>query len=250
MMMEWTFAASLVDEVARLLRAMEKHRYLLEVDHRLHFSVDIALSDKPHFLAHATKFTALCEKNPDLNRASRDPRLWRKATSEEVIDVLTAFWGPSDEAEPRRERLFDLFKEIGLPIGDHEPFESDPERPPFPELVMLDWTLLPVDQLDTEKHAGALAALETETDDYQPSEPIYQEGPAITIVELCDGAPFGILAEDISFWSEGPYAYADYVFRGVSKAAKLEEPPVGMRDDQGEEEPGEPGGPGAAPEYE
>jgi len=249
MMMGWTFAASLVDEVARLIRAMEKHRYLLEVDHRMHFSVDIALSDKPSFAAQAAKFAALCAKTPDLNRASRDPRNWRKVTADEIVEVLTAFWGPSDEASPRRERLLDLFKEVGLPIGEHEAFESDPERPPFPELLMLDWTLLPVDQLDTEKHAGAIAALENEIDDYQPSEPIYQEGPAISIVELCDGAPFGILAEDMTLWSEGPYSYADYVFRGVSKAAKLEEPPIGMRDEADEEEP-EPGSPGAAPEYE
>ncbi len=244
MMMEWTFAASLVDEIARLLRAMEKHRYLLEVDHRLHFSVDVALRDKPHFAAHASKFEALCKKTPDLNRASRDPRLWRPVTAEEVVDVHTAFWGPSDELESRRTRLVDVFKEVGLEIPDHPPFESDPERPPFPELVLLDWSLLPVDRLDTEKHAGALAALENETDDYQPSEPVYQEGPAITIVELCDGAPFGILAEDLSLWSEGPYAYADYVFRGVSKAAKLEEPPVGRRDEEEAPEPG------AASEYE
>lgn len=249
MMMSWTFAASLVDEVARLIRAMEKHRYLLEVDHRLHFSVDVALSDKPHFAAHAAKFAALCATEPELNRASRDPRLWRKVSADEIVDILTAFWGPGDEAEPRRERLVDLFKELSLPIAEHPPFESDPERPPFPELLMLDWTLLPVDQLDAEKHAGALAALENETEDYQPSEPIYQEGPAISIAELCDGAPFGILGEDLVLWSEGPYAYADYVFRGVSKAAKLEDPPVGMRDDV-EEDAGEPGVPGAVPEYE
>ena len=229
MMLSWTFAASLLDEIARLLRAMGKHRYLHEVDHRLHFAVDIAMKDKPSFA----------------ERRSRDPRLWRSASVDEVIEVLTAFWGPSDEAESRRERLLDVFKEVGLEIPEHMPFESDPERPPFPELILLDWSLLPVDQLDAERHAGALAALEGEPDEYKPSEPIYQEGPAISAVELCDGAPFGILAEDFSLWSEGPYAYADYVFRGVSKAAKLEEPPVGLRDEAPEEE-----APAAGADYE
>jgi hypothetical protein len=38
------------------------------------------------------------------------------------------------------------------------------------------------------------------------------------------------LPDDFALWSEGPYEYADYVFRGVSKAAKLQEPPVGLRD--------------------
>ena len=245
MMLSWTFAASLLDEIARLLRAMGKHRYLHEVDHRLHFAVDIAMKDKPSFAAQAAKFEALCKRDPDLERRSRDPRLWRSASVDEVIEVLTAFWGPSDEAESRRERLLDVFKEVGLEIPEHMPFESDPERPPFPELILLDWSLLPVDQLDAERHAGALAALEGEPDEYKPSEPIYQEGPAISAVELCDGAPFGILAEDFSLWSEGPYAYADYVFRGVSKAAKLEEPPVGLRDEAPEEE-----APAAGADYE
>ncbi len=234
MMTSWTFAASLLDEVARLLRAMEKHRYLHEVDHRLHYTVDVALSDRPHFAEKAAAFRRASEADPDLNRASRDPRLWRSATVEEVIEVLTAFWGPSQEAAPRRERLVDAFREAGLEVADHEPFESDPERPPFPELVLLDWALLPIDQLDAERHQGALAALEGETDAVKPSEPVYQEGPAISIVELCDGAPFGILSEDFCLWSEGPYAYADYVFRGVSKSAKLEEPPLGFRDDDDE----------------
>ncbi len=242
MMLSWTFAASLLDEIARLLRAMEKHRYLREVDHRLHFSVDVAMNDKPSFAAHASKFEALCKREPELDRRSRDPRLWRSATVEEIIEVLTAFWGPSDAAEPRRERLLDTFKDVGLEIPEHLPFESDPERPPFPELILLDWSLLAVDQLDPEKHAGALAALEGETDEYKPSEPVYQEGPAISIVELCDGAPFGILAEDFSLWSEGPYAYADYVFRGVSKAAKLEDPPIGLRDEAPEQEAPAPAG--------
>jgi hypothetical protein len=246
MMLSWTFAASLVDEVARLLRAMGKHRYLLEVDHRLHYSVDIAMSDKREFAAQAAKFAELCKKNPDIDRRTRDPRLWRSASIEEIIEVITGFWGPGDESEPRRERLLDAFKEIGFEIPEHAAFESDPERPPFPELILLDWSLMPVDRLDPDKHAGALAALEGETDEYNPSEPVYQEGPAISIVELCDGAPFGILAEDFVLWSEGPYAYADYVFRGVSKSAKLEEAPVGLRDEADDES----SAPAAAADYE
>jgi hypothetical protein len=31
-------------------------------------------------------------------------------------------------------------------------------------------------------------------------------------------------------WSDGPYSYSDYVFRGVAKAAKLVEPPIGYQD--------------------
>jgi len=169
----------------------------------------------------------LVKDNPDLHKGSRDPRLWRSASAEDVIGVLTAFWSPGDAPIARREKLVELFHETGLPIADHEPFESDPEAPPFPELILLDWVLLPIDQLDTERHAGVLVALEGCEEEFHPSEPIHHEGPAFSIVELCDGASLGILEEDLYIWADGPSQYSDYVFRGVSKAAKLEEPPIG-----------------------
>lgn len=230
MMLAWTFAARLIDEVARLLRCMGKHRYLMEVDHRIHFTVDRALVDLPAFKAHADAFDRLAAKTPDLDLRSRDPRLCRPASVEEVIAALTAFWSPGDEALARRERIVRVFQELDLPIAEHAPFQSDGESPPFPELILLDWVLLPIDQLDSERHAGVLSALEGSADEVHPSEPIYQEGPAFSIVELCEGAPMGILDDDFFVWSDGPYEYADYVFRGVSKAAKLPEPPTGLRD--------------------
>lgn len=236
MMMGWTFAARLVDEVARLLRAMQKHRYLKEVDHRIHWTVDAALVDQPLFAARAKAFEQRCKAEPDIHRGSRDPRLWSSASVEEVIAALTAFWGPDAASAERREALVRIFEENGLPLPDHAPFESDPESPPFPELVQLDWVFLPVDELDTERHAGVLAALEDAREEVSASEPVYVEGPTVSIVELCDGAPYGILDEDLYLWADGPYAYLDYVFRGVSKAAKLEEPPVGPRDGDDEED--------------
>ena len=39
-----------------------------------------------------------------------------------------------------------------------------------------------------------------------------------------------MLPEDFLVWSEGPYPYADYVFRGAAKAAKLVDPPEGYYD--------------------
>jgi hypothetical protein len=97
-------------------------------------------------------------------------------------------------------------------------------------LILLDWVLLPVDELDADRHAGALSALEDCGDEISPSVPVYQEAMVLAAAELCDGAPNGVLSEDFVVWSEGPYAYADYVFRGASKAAKLVDPPVGYRD--------------------
>ncbi|NUP08797.1 MAG: hypothetical protein HOW73_22340 [Polyangiaceae bacterium] len=230
MMRSWSFAARLIDEVARLLRCLGKHRYLQETDHRIHWTVDHVLKDLPAFAPHAAAFKALTAKNADLDVRSRDPRLWRAATADDAIGVLTAFWSGGDDAIARREELVRLFQEHELPIAEHDAFKSNPELPPFPELILFDWVLLPIDQLDADRHAGVLAALEGSTEEAHPSEPIYQEGPAFTIVELCEGAPLGILEDDMTIWSDGPYEYADYVFRGVSKAAKLPEPPVGLRD--------------------
>jgi hypothetical protein len=230
MMTSWSFPVRMIDELARLLRSMEKHRYLREVDHRVHWTLDRALADLPLFAPHAARFEKLCAADPELLPGSRDPRLWRAASAEEVIALFTAFWAPGAEAEARKAALLALFEEHELPIPTHEPFETDPETPPFPELLELNWVLKAIDELDADRHAGVLAALEGSSEEVKPSDPIYQEGPSFSLAEICDGAPMGILPDDFVLWSEGPYEYADYVFRGVSKAAKLEEPPVGLRD--------------------
>jgi len=231
MMYAWSFAARMVDEVARLLRSMGKHRYVKEVDLRIHWSVDVALCDLPEFRAANERFEALKKRRGDLDLASRDPDLWRPATVEEIIAVLTAFWGPEDEADHRRERLLEALADAGCAELTHDPFDAPVEEPPHPELLLLDWLLLPVDELDSERHRGALVAMEDSGDEVDPSAPIYQEAPPISAPELCFGARQGILEDDFVLWSEPPYTYADYVFRGVTKSAKLVDPPVGYRDE-------------------
>ena len=96
--------------------------------------------------------------------------------------------------------------------------------------MLLDWVLLPVDELDADRHAGALTALEESGEEIDPSAPIYQEAAVLSASELVLGAPNGVLGADFLVWSEGPYSYADYVFRGASRAAKLSDPPEGYRD--------------------
>jgi len=231
MMLAWSFAARTPEEIGRLLRALGKHRYVREVDHRIHWSVDVALADLPDFAPHAQAFEALRRRAPDLDLASRDPRLWREARTEEVIAALTAFWTPGDPARAYRRRLLEAIASTRLPPATHAPFAAFPEEPPHPELILLDWELYPVDELDTERHAGALGAMEEAEEEIQkPSEPIYQEGPTLAAPELCEGAPEGELLDDFLVWSDGPYSYSDYVFRGAARAAKLTDPPVGYRD--------------------
>ncbi len=231
MMQAWSFAARMVDEVARLLRTLGKNRYVSEVDHRLHWSVDAALVDLPSFAEHARAFDARRKAEPQLELGSRDPSLWRSASVEEVIAVLTAFWGPGEEVAARCERLADALDQAGIEVPEQEPFTSDPDEPPFPELILLDWVLLAVDELDTEQHAGALASLEASGEPVDtPSDPVWIEGPSIGPIELVEGAPHGFLEEDLLIWADGPFAYVDYVFRGASKAAKLVDPPESPRD--------------------
>ncbi|MFT3773738.1 MAG: hypothetical protein QM820_50845 [Minicystis sp.] len=230
MMYAWSFAARTADEVGRLVRALGRHRYLREADLRIHFTVDRALAANPVFARHAAAFAERVKREPDLDLRSRDPSLWRAATADEIAAALTTFWTPDAAGEEARERLLDILEELDLSLSEHEPFDSPIEEPPHPELILLDWVLLPVDELDPDRHAGALAALEDSGDEIVASAPIYQEAVVLAAPELVLGAPNGVLAEGFVIWSEGPYAYADYIFRGASKAAKLVEPPEGYRD--------------------
>jgi hypothetical protein len=230
MMLAWSFSARTLDEIERLLRALSKHRYVHEIDHRVHWTVDRALADLPAFAPHAEVFAMRRKKERDLEIASRDPSLWRPATTEEVIAVLRAFWTSGEAAERRKKALLDALAETGLPAATHEPFGASADEPPHPELVLLDWELLPVDELDADRHRGALEAMEEAQEEVNALAPVYQEGPILAAPELCDGAPDGVLADDFLVWSDGPYSYSDYVFRGAAKAAKLEAPPVGYND--------------------
>lgn len=228
-MYAWSFAARTPDEVGRLVRALSKHRYVKEADLRVHFTVDRALSASPLFARHAASFEARREVERDLDLCSRDPSLWRPATLDEIILALTTLWSP-DAGGGAGDKLLDELEALGLDHAQHEPFSSSPEEPPFPELILLDWILLPVDELDADRHAGALGALEDSGDEIHASLPIYQEATPLAAPELVMGASNGVLVSDFLVWSEGPYAYADYVFRGAAKAAKLVDPPEGYRD--------------------
>ncbi|MEZ4298843.1 MAG: hypothetical protein R3B70_28085 [Polyangiaceae bacterium] len=224
MMVAWSFSAKTLDELARLLRALGKHRYVEEVDHRLHWMVDEVLRDLPLFAPHAAAFDARRARERDLDPASRDPSLWRPAPLDEVVAALAAFW-TDDRAPERRDRLRELIASAGLPLAEHPPFEAPPDEPPHPELILLDWVLLPIDELDADRHRGALEAMEEWAEEVpSPSASIYQEGPTLALPELCDGMRDGELAADWLVWSEPPFSYADYVFRGASKAARLDDP--------------------------
>jgi len=229
-MLAWTFSARTLDEVAALLRAMGRHRYVREADHAIHWSVDEALSDRPPFAARAQAFRERRAREPELDLASRDPSLFAYADTEVIIEALAAFWTPGDDAERAARRLGDLLVRADIELPTHAPFQSNPEEPPHPELIMLDWEFFPVDELDVERHSGALRALELAGEEINVSARVYVESVSIAHPELAHGAPHGVLPTDFLVWSDGDYSYVDYIFRGVAKAARLVDPPVGIRD--------------------
>jgi hypothetical protein len=219
----WSFSTPTVHDLSRLLRALGKHRYLATAEHSLHFSVDAALCELGGFGEQHDAFQAGAG---GLDLASRDPRLWRDASVDEVGDALALFWSNASYAAGARERLSQLLRDAGLTALDHTPFEADPDAGAHPELVRLDWRLSSPDELDTERHAGALRAMERAEEEVDPSEPPVVEAMLLAEPELTHGrAP-----AELMLWADGPYSYCDYVFRGVAKAAKLPSLPVGYHD--------------------
>jgi hypothetical protein len=229
-MLAWSFSARTLDEVASLLRAMGRHRYVRETSHAIHWTVDEALSDRPPFAARAAAFRTRRAREPGLDIGSRDPSLWAYADTELIIEALAVFWTKGDEQARASARLGNILETSELGLATHAPFRADPEEPPHPELILLDWEFFPIDGLDPERHEGALRALELSGDEVNVSAPVYQEGICLAYPELAHGAPQGVLPTDFLVWSDGAYSYVDYVFRGVAKAARLVDPPVGIRD--------------------
>lgn len=214
-----------------MIRAMGRHRYVAEVDLRIHFTVDRALAGRGEsYAAAAAAFDRLESEDPELDPTSRDPRLWRRAEADEVGRAVEELWTPDEGGNEARLALATALRVADIATPDHEPFAGDIEAPGHPELILLDWAFLPVEELDIERHRGALRAMEDSGDEVDASELVYVEGPSLTEVELCRGCPAGVIPDDPVFWADGPYSYVDYVFRGVAKAAKLVEAPVGYRD--------------------
>ena len=224
-MLAWSFSAKTADEVAALLRALGKHRYVREVEHRVHWMIDAALADRLEFSVFASAYEAQRAGDLSLDPASYDDRNWRDASVDDVCAALAVFWSPGDAAKHARDRLRVLLLEHDLLLADRAPFQGDPESPAHPSLLQLSWTLLPICELDPDRHAGAISAMEAAGEEVDPSAPVDHEGPEIGARELCDGAPRGVLVSDFLVWADGPISYSDYVFRGASKMAKLPDPP-------------------------
>lgn len=227
------------EALVRFVRALGQHRYVTSRLHLVHaFAVEAAcasseLEAEDPALAEAKAWATAVLADPSVDRASKDERLHRKATDAELVAVLTAFWSAGERRERASLALAERLVEIGAPPPDLDalPFDESSEEEMFPLLVDAGWELLPLAQLDAERHKGAIGAFDDalafdvakfEEESAVPPLVTLHELPALGAVELLaatDGD--GELRVPFVLWTSGNETYVDYVLRGVMKAAKI-----------------------------
>ena len=227
------------EALVRFVRALGQHRYVASRLHLVHaFAVEAACAssefeaDDPA-LADAKAWAAAVLADPTIDRASRDERLHRRATDAELVAVLSAFWNAGERRERASLALAERLVEIAAPPPDLDavPFDESSEEDMFPVLIDAGWELLPLAQLDPERHKGAIGAFDDalafdvakfEEENAVPPLVTLHELPAVGAVELLaalDGD--GEMRAPFVLWTSGNETYVDYVLRGVMKAAKI-----------------------------
>lgn len=226
--------ATRVDEALRVVRALGAHRYVASSLHLVHaFTFAAADASAAEVLGPGARWARATLDDPSVDASSRDERLWRRSSVAEVVALLGAFWSPGPTAQATRERLRDMLERHDLGTADAPPFDESAEDDLHPLAIDAGWELLPLARLDAERHQGVIAAygegilfesarFEEET---AVPPPLYLcELPAMGPVELLRGADDeGLLAAPLVAWVDAPATYADYVIRGVRRAARLPE---------------------------
>lgn len=231
-------------ELVRFVRALGQHRYVASRLHLVHaFAIEAACVAAEHEPADAAAMTALTEArrwaerilaDGEIDRASKDERLYRRVTDAELVAVLAAFWNDGEQREHASLALATRLVEIGVEPPDLErlPFDESAEDDMFPVLIDAGWELLPLSALDTERHKGAIGAFDDgltfdiakfEEENAVPPPVTLHELPALGAIELLatiDGD--GEVRAPFVLWTDGNETYVDYVLRGVLKAAKIE----------------------------
>lgn len=220
-------------ELVRFVRALGKHRYVAGRLHQIHAFVFEAAGARPG-LEEAHAWATLTLADPDIDAASRDERLLRRSSDEELALALDAIWTDASARATLRARL----EAVGATL-DAVPFDEAAEDSMYPALIDAGWELLPLAALEADKHAGVIRALDAQPGDADyvvarfeeentiPPVPSLYELPLLGGVELLDA--FESDAEDaetfapFAVWTQGHPVYLDYLLRGVAKVAKLRE---------------------------
>jgi hypothetical protein len=221
-----------VEQALRVVRALGTHRYVAGRAHMVHaFAFDAVPDDAGGVLAQARAWAAQTLSDPRVDPGSRAEALWRRAPDAELLAVLDAFWTPGPRADAARDGLLDRIERHDLRVQPRTPFDEVDEDDIHPLLVDAGWELVPLGALDTQRHAGCIAAFDTplalesarfEEDTAIPPVPTLYELPAIGPVELLRAVDTdGGLTEPLVIWTQGHPTYIDYVLRGVRRAAGL-----------------------------
>jgi len=218
------------------VRALGTHRYVggrLHSIHALVFDAMIAATDSPPgSLVSAFEWAAATLADPEIDPESKDPRLFRTASPEELVAVLETFWVPGLVADRAHERLLETAHQLGLDVPTHAPFEEEFEEDMHPLLVDAGWELVPLAELDPVRHRGVIEAYgepilyeaaRFEEESAIPKVISLQELPALGLVELLRGVDAdGELVEPLILWTQGDEIYQDYLLRGILKVAKID----------------------------
>jgi len=231
-----TLPLSTASESIRFVRALGGHRYVagrLVLVHAFAFAA-VDASDAPPALGEALAWARTVLADPTVDPESKDERLFRTASPDEVTSLLLEFWTPNARSDRAHERLMDRFDALGLDLGIHAPFDEDVEDDVHPILIDAGWELCPLAALDRDRHKGAIDAFgepihfdaaKFEEENAIPSPRYLQELPVFGAVELLRGVDAeGSLVEPLVLWTEGHDAYQDYVLRGVLRAAQTPKP--------------------------
>lgn len=222
--------ARTAEEALAFVRALGKHRY---VDGRVHLVHALALDAAPSSdpLAEAKAWARAVLRDPDVDPGSRDERLLRAATDDELLALLAAYWAPGAEREATHVRLRNGLAGLDVTPSEGEPFDESDEEDVFPRLVDAGWQLLGLPALDPERHRGAREAFEDalafdvarhEDEVFVPARLHFYELPLLGARELLGATDAaGALLSPLVLWTEGHPVYLGYVLSGVLKAAKL-----------------------------
>ena len=224
------------EELVRFVRALGQHRYVASRLHLVHaFAIEAAcVASEAAALGEAKVWAARVLSEAEIDRTSKDERLYRRVTDAELVAVLEAFWNDGERRERASLALASRLVESGAepPDLDALPFDESSEDDMFPVLVDAGWELLPLSSLDPERHKGAMSAFDDalafevakfEEENALPPLVTLHELPALGPVELlaaldADGAARAAFV----LWTSGNETYVDYVLRGVRKIAKID----------------------------
>jgi hypothetical protein len=229
-----SLGATRVDEALRVVRALGAHRYVAGRLHLVHaFAYTCVPDDAGGVLPAGGRWARATLSDPQVDEASRDEALWRRAGEDEVVAVLDAFWTPGARSAAARHSLRAALARCALEPGDGTPFDESSEDAMHPLLVDAGWELVTLAALDPERHRGAISAYPDalsfeaarfEEETAMPARIPLCELPAIGPAELLLGVDDdGNLAAPLVAWTDGDETYLDYVMRGVRRAAKLPE---------------------------